>query len=118
MLDAVYERTPEQIAMAIEMLLNHQHLMVQDSDVVAAATESDRRRPSFGFSDYLVLEIARKADICHSVRSIGSSRRLTTLCACDSKYSPSVSPSVPFGTEPVNCPTLPHSAPRSAKSRT
>ena len=60
-LDALYERTPEQIAMAVDMLLNHQHLTVQDSDVVSAAIESFRRRPSLGFSDCLVLEIARKA---------------------------------------------------------
>ena len=59
-LDALYERTPEQIAMAVDMLLNHQHLTVQDSDVVSAAIESFRRRPSLGFSDCLVLEIARK----------------------------------------------------------
>ena len=59
-LDAVYERTPEQIATAVDMLLNHQQLTVQDADVVAAATESFRKRPSLGFSDCLVLEIARK----------------------------------------------------------
>ena len=59
-LDAVYERTPEQIATAVDMLLNHQQLAVQDSDVVAAAIESFRKRPSLGFSDCLVLEIARK----------------------------------------------------------
>lgn len=60
-LDAVYERTPEQVAMAVDVLLNHQHLAVQDSDAVAAAIESFRMRPSLGFSDCLVLEIARKA---------------------------------------------------------
>jgi predicted nucleic-acid-binding protein len=60
-LDAVYERTAEQIATAIDMLLNHQHLTVQDADVVTAATENFRRRPALGFSDCLVLEIARKA---------------------------------------------------------
>ncbi|MHB1815187.1 MAG: PIN domain-containing protein [Steroidobacteraceae bacterium] len=59
-LDAVYERTPEQIATAVDMLLNHQQLAVQDADVVAAAIESFRKRPSLGFSDCLVLEIARK----------------------------------------------------------
>ena len=59
-LDAVYERTPEQIATAVDMLLNHQQISVQDSDVVAAAIESFRKRPSLGFSDCLVLEIARK----------------------------------------------------------
>lgn len=60
-LDAVYERSPAQIAIAIEMLLNHKHLTLQDVDVVAAALESFRARPSLGFSDFLVLEIARKA---------------------------------------------------------
>ena len=60
-LDAIYERTAEQIAIAIDMLLNHEHLTVQDADVVTAAIENFRKRPSLGFSDCLVLEIARKA---------------------------------------------------------
>lgn len=60
-LDAVYDRSMEQIATAIDMLLNHEHLTVQDADVVAAATENFRKRPAIGFSDCLVLEVARKA---------------------------------------------------------
>jgi predicted nucleic-acid-binding protein len=60
-LDAVYERTAEQIATAIDMLLNHERLTVQDADVVTAAAENFRKRPALGFSDCLVLEIARKA---------------------------------------------------------
>jgi predicted nucleic-acid-binding protein len=60
-LDAVYERTAEQIATAVDMLLNHERLTIQDAEVVTAATEQFRRRPSLGFSDCLVLEIARKA---------------------------------------------------------
>jgi len=60
-LDAVYERSAEQIAIALDMLLNHEHLSVQDADVVSAATENFRERPALGFSDCLVLEIARKA---------------------------------------------------------
>lgn len=60
-LDAVYERKPEQIAGAIEMLLNHKDLTIQDAEVVTAALEHLRRRPALGFSDCLVLEIARKA---------------------------------------------------------
>jgi predicted nucleic-acid-binding protein len=60
-LDAVYERSAEQIAAALDMLLNHEHLSVQDADVVSAATESFRERPALGFSDCLTLEIARKA---------------------------------------------------------
>lgn len=60
-LDAVYDRSAEQIATAIDMLLNHERLTVQDAGVVAAATENFRKRPALGFSDCLVLEIARKA---------------------------------------------------------
>ena len=61
LLDAVYERSAEQIATAIDMLLNHERLTVQDLEVVTAAAEQFRRRPALGFSDCLVLEIARKA---------------------------------------------------------
>ena len=60
-LDAVYARTAKQIAKAIELLLNHNTLTLQDADVVAAALASFQRRPSLGFSDCMVLEIARKA---------------------------------------------------------
>jgi predicted nucleic-acid-binding protein len=60
-LDAVYERSAEQIAVAVEMLLNHKELTLQDADVVAAALDLFRSRPSVSFSDFLVLEIARKA---------------------------------------------------------
>lgn len=60
-LDAVYERSAAQIAKAIELLLNHNHLTLQDADVVASALESFQARPSLGFSDCMVLEIARKA---------------------------------------------------------
>lgn len=60
-IDAVYERSAEQIATAVEMMLNHKQLTLQDADVVAAALELFRERPSLGFADFLVLEIARKA---------------------------------------------------------
>jgi predicted nucleic-acid-binding protein len=60
-LDAVYERTSAQIARAIDLLLNHKRLTLQDADVVALALEHFRASPSLGFSDCLVLEIARKA---------------------------------------------------------
>jgi predicted nucleic-acid-binding protein len=60
-LDAVYERSAEQVATAIEMLLNHNDLTLQDADVVTAALEQFRKRPALGFSDCLVLEISRKA---------------------------------------------------------
>ena len=60
-LDAVYERSAAQSAKAIELLLNHNSLTLQDADVVALALESFQARPSLGFSDCMVLEIARKA---------------------------------------------------------
>jgi predicted nucleic-acid-binding protein len=60
-LDAVYERTSEQIATAVDMLLNHQTLTLQDADVVTSALEQFRKRPALGFSDCLVLETARRA---------------------------------------------------------
>ena len=60
-LDAVYNRSPVQIANAIDRLLNHRELTLQDSDVVALALDRFRSRPSLGFSDCLVLEIARKS---------------------------------------------------------
>ena len=60
-LDAAYARTASQIATAVDMLLNHRDLTMQDADVVTAAVEQFRKRPKLGFSDCLVLEIARKA---------------------------------------------------------
>jgi predicted nucleic-acid-binding protein len=60
-LDAVYERTANQVATAVEMLLNHKDLTIQDSGVVAITLEEFRSRPALGFSDCLVLEVARKA---------------------------------------------------------
>jgi len=60
-LTAVYDRDPAAIDTAVDMLLNHQHLTLQDSDAVVAAVERFRRRPAVGFSDCLILEVARKA---------------------------------------------------------
>ena len=60
-LAAVYERTPSDLAVAVDMLLSHQHVTVQDGAVVGAALEHFRRRPSVRFSDCLILEVARKA---------------------------------------------------------
>ena len=60
-LAAVYELTNSEIATAVDMLLHHRDLTIQDSDTVAAALEHYRRRPALGFSDCLILEGARKA---------------------------------------------------------
>ena len=60
-LSAVYELDAAGIATALEMLLNHKTLTVQDSEVVSAALGHFLKHPSLGFSDCMQLEIARKA---------------------------------------------------------
>jgi predicted nucleic-acid-binding protein len=60
-LDSVFELSREQVMLAVEMLLNHRDLTLQDADVVAEALGHYRKRTKVGFSDCLVLEIARKA---------------------------------------------------------
>jgi predicted nucleic-acid-binding protein len=60
-LDSVYSLPPRRIAAAIEVLLNHESLSLQDADAVAAALAHFRRRPALKFSDCLILETARKA---------------------------------------------------------
>jgi len=60
-LSAVYQRSPDDIASAIEVLLSHKELTLQDPDVVAAALKCFRKRPALGFSDCLLVELARKA---------------------------------------------------------
>jgi predicted nucleic-acid-binding protein len=60
-LGTVYDCDPSAIATAVEMLLSHEHLTVQDSDTVAAAVAQFRKQPKVGFSDCLMVEVARKA---------------------------------------------------------
>ena len=56
-----FDRKPAAIASAVDMLLDHRELVLQEPDVVAAALDHFRKKPALGFSDCLVLEIARKA---------------------------------------------------------
>src|SRR5215467_3505818 len=58
-LAAVYDLGAEKIATAVEMLLQHNDLTIQDADVVSAALATFRERPAVGFSDCLILEVAR-----------------------------------------------------------
>ena len=60
-LSTVYGLRPADIALAIDMLLVHQDLTLQDADVVSGALEHFRKKPALGFSDCLLLEMARKA---------------------------------------------------------
>ena len=58
---SVYDRRPTEIATAVEMLLSHKHLTLQDPDIVVTALAHYLEKPAIGFSDCLVLELARKA---------------------------------------------------------
>ena len=60
-LSAAYGRSAAEIATAVDMLLSHQQLAIDAPDTVAAALATFRERPSLGFSDCVILEIARKA---------------------------------------------------------
>jgi predicted nucleic-acid-binding protein len=60
-LDTVYDRTPAEVALAIELLLDHQAIVVQDADMVDRAVSAFRKHPAVGFSDCLIVEQARKA---------------------------------------------------------
>lgn len=60
-LSAVYDRSPRELTLAIERLLEHEHLVLEDNDVVRSAVAIFRRRPSLTFSDCLIVEMAKKA---------------------------------------------------------
>ena len=60
-LNTVYGLRSKDLAKAIEMLLNHRDLTLQDPETVAAALELFRAKPTLGFSDCLMLQLARKA---------------------------------------------------------
>jgi predicted nucleic-acid-binding protein len=60
-LSAVYELGSKDLATAVEMLLNHRDLVLQDAERVASAVAVFRAKPSLGFSDCLMLHLARKA---------------------------------------------------------
>jgi predicted nucleic-acid-binding protein len=60
-LDTVYEFGANDIATSLKMLLDHTSLALQDADVVTAALDLFRAKPSLGFSDCLMLHISKKA---------------------------------------------------------
>jgi predicted nucleic-acid-binding protein len=60
-LGSVYQLGSGALTTAVEMLLNHKDLTLQDADVVADALELFRSRPNLGFSDCLMLNLARKS---------------------------------------------------------
>lgn len=60
-LAGVYELSAKDVARAIEMLLHHRDLVLQEPEAVAGALELFRAKPALGFSDCLILQLARKA---------------------------------------------------------
>jgi predicted nucleic-acid-binding protein len=60
-LESLYERKPSQLIAIVQMLLAHEHLVVQDPDTVRGALANFSAKPSLGFSDCLMLEVAKRA---------------------------------------------------------
>jgi predicted nucleic-acid-binding protein len=60
-LESVYGLGSEQLATVVEMLLGHEQLSLQDAEIVSAALAKFRAAQASGFTDCLILEIARKA---------------------------------------------------------
>jgi predicted nucleic-acid-binding protein len=60
-LTTVYGLDAQAAATAIDMLLNHRMLSIQDPEAVTAALAIYRTRPQLGFSDCLILEVARRS---------------------------------------------------------
>jgi predicted nucleic-acid-binding protein len=60
-LASAYDLTQGRIATGIEMLLDHKQLVLQDRASVAAALDSFRKHPKLGFTDCLMVEVARAA---------------------------------------------------------
>ncbi|HKY37726.1 MAG TPA: PIN domain-containing protein [Polyangiaceae bacterium] len=60
-LESVYDFERPAIATAIEMLLDQEHLVLQDPDVVAATLTHYRSGLGSDFADCMILEVARGA---------------------------------------------------------
>lgn len=60
-LGAVYDRTASELALAVEMLLDHESLTIENPEVIASTLTVFRSNPTIGFSDCLIVESARKA---------------------------------------------------------
>ena len=60
-LESVYDRGATQIIEALKLLMAHESLVLQDAETVGLAIAQFQLKPALGFSDCLVLEIARKA---------------------------------------------------------
>lgn len=60
-LESVYDVPHARLVKAVELLLDHEVLALEQPELVTAALDAFREGPEPGFSDLLILEIARKA---------------------------------------------------------
>jgi predicted nucleic-acid-binding protein len=60
-LTSVYDLRAPRVVTAIEVLLGHENLTLQDPEVVSAALAQFKKNAAVAFSDCLALELARKA---------------------------------------------------------
>jgi predicted nucleic-acid-binding protein len=60
-LGSVYGVKPARLAAGIDALLDHEHIVVQDAHLVVEALQEFRKHPKVGFSDCLILQVARSA---------------------------------------------------------
>ena len=60
-LTTVYKLSSSDLATGVEMLLSHHDLVLQDPETVVVALKMFRAKPALGFSDCLMLHLARKA---------------------------------------------------------
>ena len=60
-LATVYGLSARDVAQAIEMLLRHESLVLQDAETIEEALRLYRTTPGLGFSDCLMLHLAKRA---------------------------------------------------------
>ena len=60
-LESRFGLAPRQLASALQSLLTHRDLTIQDSPTAQAALDQFRAHPKLGFSDCLILQIAINA---------------------------------------------------------
>ena len=88
-LGSVYEVSPIDQAEGVRMLLNHQHLAVQDREAVSAALALFRLKPRLGFSDCLMIELARKyAELKHDAKGAWAGAQLPFQHPCPDRIKP------------------------------
>ncbi|MCX6603923.1 MAG: type II toxin-antitoxin system VapC family toxin [Acidobacteria bacterium] len=60
-LESVYELDAMAVATAVGMLLGHEKVSLEASDAVVEAVRVFREKPGLGFSDCLILHLAKRA---------------------------------------------------------